>query len=266
MLRFSASKTPASQSLCEVEIWPPPQGSNEVCLPLYADVRFDKEIIRFPSFNAVVRAKNAEIVLTLEGATVVSGSRYGDEIVEPYELSELMVSVNDLAETHTEVELRGRLSVRALWGSVTAILQRRRTSKREKDSRLVAKIKRQRITYSTGDRWSIYEPLPPHILKGRYLGVRLESGTSEKVDPLLLFQVNGGSAAINIYLCIEKNDLVVSIPSDDLHLGHRNKEAIIDQMLARVLPAQVLGASPLLPQINGRQAYAHSRLECGADG
>jgi len=266
VLRFSASNSPTLQRLCEVEIWSPPQGSNELCIPLFIDVRFDKERIRFPSFSAIVQAKRAEVTLTLDGATVVAGSRYGDDIVEPYELSDLMVSVNDLAEIHTEVELRGKLSVASLWGRVTASFRGHRKSKRERDSTLLAKVKRRRVSYSTKDCWSIHEPLPPHVLEGRYLGIRMESGTSEKVDPLLLFQVNGEAAAINVYLCIDKNDLVVSIPTDHLRFGHRNREVIINQMLNRTLPGEILGANSLPPQYNGMQVYSHSKLECSADG
>lgn len=225
----------SNQSLAEMELWPPEQGTPEQLVPLDIELRFDKHVIRKLDGDLTVALTGAEIELVLEGFQVARGSRFGDVINEPYEVAEITQSIRTDLESETDIGLNIDVTVsKNPIGRVVGYWKKRRKSKRAINVDNVAKIavRAYRVVARNNNRWSVLEPRSPHILTGRYLGERDDSNNSEKYTPLCLLTKVSSPAIAKIFLRTNYSSIQIVDHSDENQSGlSKNKQAVISQIV-----------------------------------
>lgn len=232
---FLTENNNSQQSLAEMELWPPEQGTPEQLVPLDIELRFDKHVIRRLDGDLTVALTGAEIELVLEGFQVVRGSRFGDEINKPYEVAEITQSIREGLESETNIGLDIDVTIsKNPFGRVVGYWKKRRKSKRAINVNNVAKIavRAYRIVARNNNRWTVVEPTSPHILLGRYLGERYDSYDSEKCTPLCLLTKVSSPAIAKVFLRTNYSSIQVIDHSDgNQSRFSKNKQAVISQIV-----------------------------------
>lgn len=234
-LNSNVENTDNSQSLCELELWKPPQGTIAEAIPLSIDLDFDSEIVHFPTTSFSVRAKRATIQLRVTDADIVRGSRLGEYALDTQMTAEVTQSVRHAIETevgaegHIEVNVKpnvlGRLMATVFW-------KRRRSKKAEHDHIIRSPLRVSRITPRTKGKWVVVEPVEPHILSGRFIG----SDGDKEIGPLCLLTMHGASCLCQITVTVNRQDLDIKAATGELSAS-RNKVAVIEAMARRGISA-----------------------------
>ena len=73
-LNTTVENTENSQTLCELELWRPPQGTISEAIPLSIDLDFDAETVQLPTTSFSVRTRRATVHLGMTDADLVRGS------------------------------------------------------------------------------------------------------------------------------------------------------------------------------------------------
>ena len=246
-LNAIVENTPSSQTLCELRLWKPAQGSLAEAVPLSVDLDFDAESIQFPAASFDVRVRKATIHLSMTDAELVRGSRLGEYVIDPHMIAEVTQSVRQAMET--EVGAEGRLEVEVkpniLGRLVGSVFWRKRKSKKAEHDHIVKSAMRvSRIIPRTAGRWAIVEPVSPHLLSGRLMG----SDGENEIGPLCLLTMRSRSCLTQIVISADRNDLSVQ------HVGHgqassRNKEAVLSQMARRSISSNQVTDFEVPPSI-----------------
>lgn len=233
--QFCVENTNSHQSLAEMEIWTPPQGTKPEVIPLDIDLRFDNEVVQCEKGALLVSLLGAEIQLLLEGFEVVRGSKFGDEINEPYVVTEIIQSVQTSLEERAESGIGFNVALsKKPSGQIFGLIKRRRKKKKDSSVDNIAKAASRifRVIARNGNRWSILEPISPHLLKGRYLGIQNNGGGSEKSAPLCWLTAVSFPAAAKVFL--RANSASINITEQEPHrFGHltKNKKAVMAQIV-----------------------------------
>lgn len=252
----------SSQTLCSMELWPPEQGSIKEALPVSIDLDFDCETVRFPSGKFIIRALRATVFVSLEGADLVRGSRLGEYVHEPHLVAEVTQSVSESLEKETDIQ--GRLEVevrRDFFGRVFGFVnwKKRRNNRAARDHVIKLGQRVDRIIPRTLDRWTIVEPMNPHLLAGRYIG----SDGDKQIGPLCLITMRGRVARVRVVSTVSRDDLDVSaVPSGARRPTSRNKEAVMATLVRRSLSENQSNDFVVPPLIEGSDiVLANSIME-----
>lgn len=240
---------PASQGLCNLELWPPEQGSIKEVLPISLDLDFYTEAVAFPVGNYEIRASRATLKLSLVNADIVRGSRLGEYVNEPHLVAEVTQSVSLALES--EIDAQGRIEVEAkrgifgrIMGSVT--WRKRRSKRAEHDHVVKIESRIDRIIRRTSGRWTIVEPISPNLLTGRYIG---KDGERE-IGPLCLITVRSTSAAAQVIVTTNRDDLDVRLTDQGTFSGlSTNKETIIAALVRRAIEPDIVSNFTLPPTV-----------------
>lgn len=265
-IEFSAFNTPTSQSLAELELWPVPQGTPHVMVPVQIDLRFDKEIVSLPKVRIAITARKAKIRISLADVFVVRDSRFGDDLNDPYLISEVTESARKLQEREVSARIRGALGIsRDIFGRLTAVLHGGLSNKStsEHDNILKTTVKQFRIIYRGNNCWDVVEPLSPNILSGKYLGNTTVAREGERADPLCLLAFSKKGQLVDIWISVDRSDLEFAVIDQNYFKAvSRNREAVIGELLRRSVSKNYIDRSPLPPQLTlGEIILCHSRLE-----
>lgn len=247
-LNANVENSDSSQTLCELELWSPPQGTIPEAIPLSIDLDFDAETVQFPTSSFTVRARRASIHLRSTDADLVRGSRLGEHVPDPQMIAEVTQSVRDAIEVDTgtqgriEVEVKpnvlGRLTAAVFW-------KKRRSKKSEHDHIVKSSMRVSRVVPRTNGKWSIVEPVAPHILNGRYIG----SAGEIEIGPLCLLTMRRNMCLVQIVITVNRNDL--EITSNNSGVQHsRNKVAVIEAMTRRAIATNQVTDFALPPNIS----------------
>lgn len=237
-LNIIIENTESSQTLCELQLWKPPQGTIAEAIPLSIDLDFDIEIVHTPAASFSVKARRATIHLRMTDADLVRGSRLGENALDPQMLAEVTQSVRHAIEAeagiggHAEIEVKpnilGRLVASVHW-------KKRRSKKSEHDYIIKSSMRVSRIIPRTKGKWAIVEPVRPHILSGRYVG----SDGNQEIGPLCLVTMRKNNCSTQIVVTVNRHDLDITQTNARLPRS-RNKIAIINEMVRRTIaPSQV---------------------------
>ncbi len=232
-IEFEVENCNSQQSLAEIELWKPPQGTISQLIPVDIDLSFDKQVVQTRTGAIAVSLSGAELQLVLEGFQVVRGSKFGDEINEPYVIADITQSIRTSLEIEADSGFNFDVTVsRNPFGKIVGFLRRRKKSKSEFGVDNIAKVavRLYRIIARNKNRWSVVEPKAPYLLKGRYLGERHNSAGAgdEKYTPLCLLNAVSLPATAKIFLRANLTDIKVT---DGTHKISRNKEAVIGQII-----------------------------------
>lgn len=233
ILEFSVSNYPPDHSLSELELWPPNQAASQEFLPLDIELRFDSQVFETPKLITTVRLTRAEIQIDLQGLEVVRGSRFGDEINDPYDTQELSTSIRTQFELEEGVEGSASVSIsRNPLGKLVASVRRRirKSSVKENDRSARVSLHSFRVVAKGKNRWLVCEPREPGILNGRFLG---QSNDGSKSKPLCALSFLGEPAIVKVFLRCWPYFLVTeTVRKSDAKKLTGNK-ALVLQMLQR---------------------------------
>ena len=252
--KFEANNNNGSQTLVELHIWPPSQGTDRLVAPLNLDLRFGSEIVETKRATIEIFAKSAEISLYLSGVSVVGNSRFGDQIKSPYVIQEITESLQQLVEAEATAGYKGEFSLEeGFWGNFLVSWRKRksRSDKIQADNLIKVSSRFYRIVPRNGNVWTVREPIKPHKLAGRYLGEVAVGDLSGKSDPLCLLTFRKKTDRLNVVVSVQPRNLGVDISSKNfIPALSNNKKVVIAELLRRslVLNSQMpLGVQPNLP-------------------
>lgn len=264
-----ASKTKqmaTPQTLCELMIWNPPQGSLPEAIPISIDLDFDTEEIHLPTMLVEVRASKATIHLTLIDADMIRGSRLGEHVHKPDFAAEVTQCVRQAIET--EGEQSGKLEVEVKKGFLGRIFaavswKRRRSKKSEYDHVLKLESRVDRIVPRTAGRWLVVEPIKPFLLRGRYVG----SNGTEEIGPLCMITMRERKSKVVVAISVRQEDLdVKAIKKQSVGAVSRNKEIVIAQLVRRSISRdQTMNAKLPMNFTRDELVLAQSMLEIETD-
>lgn len=256
--------TPSSQTLCQLELWPPAQGSVPEAVPLSVDLDFDVENVRFHNASFEIRARKAMLHLNMIDADLVRGSRLGEHVIDPHMVADVTQSVRLAIETETGAEGRIEVEVKPnifgrLVGSV--FWKKRKSKKAEHDHIVKSSMRVSRIIPRTAGRWAIVEPVNPHLLSGRFIG----SAGEKEIGPLCLLTMRAATCLTQIVVSAKREDLSVSqVGQEQAHT--RNKEAVIAQMARRSISSNQVTDFELPPSISNNDIIlARSVMEISVE-
>ncbi|WP_170508680.1 hypothetical protein [Ruegeria arenilitoris] len=246
-LYSSIENSPASQSLCELELWSPAQGSVETAVPISIDLDFDAEQIDFATVSFEVRARRATIHLSVVDAEVVRGSRIGEFVLDPHMVAEVTQCVRHAVEAETAAE--GRIEVEVapnFLGRLVGLVswKKRKSKKAEHDYIVKSAMRVSRIIPRTAGKWSVVEPLNPHVLNGRLMG----SDGEKEIGPLCLLTMRDEKCLVQVIVSVDRNDLSIKRTGAGIPVS-RNKEAVISQLARRSIASSQVAEFSLPPNI-----------------
>lgn len=234
-IQFAVDNYPAQQNLAEMEIWPPPQGTIPQLIPVDLELRFDDQVIRTSAGDFLVSLSRANIQLVLDGMDVVRGSKFGDEINEPFVVADVVQSVRTELETKSESGYNlGVTLTKSAFGTISAFIKRKRKTKNTLNTDRIAKasINHYRVIARNNNRWSIVEPTEPYLLRGRYLGEKSGNTMNEKSDPICFLNLTSTPSEAKLFLRANFSDIhVVQYNTENNFVASRNKDAIISQLV-----------------------------------
>lgn len=259
-LNSNVENTDSLQSLCELELWKPPQGTIAEAIPLSIDLDFDSEIVHFPTASFSVRARRAAIQLRVTDAGIVRGSRLGEYALDTQMTAEVTQSVRHAIETevgaegYIEVDVKpnilGRLKAAVSW-------KKRRSKRAEHDHIIKSSLRVSRIIPRTKGKWAVVEPVKPHILSGRFIG----SDGDKEVGPLCLLTMYGVNCICQITVTVNRQDLDIKADAGGLPAS-RNKVLIVEQMARRGISSNQVSNFALPPNIGSEDiVLARSVME-----
>ncbi len=259
-LNSHVENTDNSQSLCELELWKPPQGTIAEAIPLSIDLDFDSETVHFHTASFSVRARRATLQLRVTDAGIVRGSRLGEYALDTQMTAEVTQSVRHAIETevgaegHIEVDVKpnvlGRLMASVSW-------KKRRSKRAEHDHIIKSSLRVSRIIPRNKGKWAVVEPVKPHILSGRFIG----SDGDKEVGPLCLLTMHGASCVCQITVTVNRHDLDIEAAAGGLPAS-RNKAMIIKEMARRGISSNQVVNFALPPNIgNDDIVLARSVME-----
>jgi hypothetical protein len=246
-LNTTVENTENSQTLCELELWRPPQGTISEAIPLSIDLDFDAETVQLPTTSFSVRTRRATVHLGMTDADLVRGSRLGEYVLDPQMTADVTQSVRQAIETETgaegliEVEVKpnifGRMAASVFW-------KKRRSKKAEHDHIVKSSMRVSRVIPRTGGKWAVVEPVAPHVLSGRYVG----SDGEKEVGPLCLLTMRGEACLVQVIVTVNRQDL--NIEQNNAGAQHsRNKVAVLDEMARRAIASNQVTNFALPPYI-----------------
>lgn len=259
-LNSNVDNTDNSQSLCELELWKPPQGTIAEAIPLSIDLDFDSETVYFPTTSFNVRARRATIQLRVTDADIVRGSRLGEYALDTQMTAEVTQSVRHAIETevgaegHIKVDVKpnffGRLMASVSW-------KKRRSKKAEHDHIIKSSLRVSRIIPRTKGKWAVVEPVKPHLLSGRFIG----SDGDKEIGPLCLLTMHGARCLCQITVTVNRQDLDIKAAAGGLPAS-KNKVAVIEEMARRAISSNQVTNFTLPPNIgNDDIVLARSVME-----
>lgn len=247
-LKTTVENTANAQSLCELELWKPPQGTIAEAVPLSIDLDFDSEIVHFPTASFSVRARRATIHLRVTDADIVRGSRLGEYALDTQMTAEVTQSVRNAIETevgaegHIEADVKpnvlGRLMASVFW-------KKRRSKRAEHDHIIKSSLRVSRIIPRTKGKWAAVEPVKPHILSGRFIG----NDGDKEIGPLCLLTMHGANCHCQISVTVNRQDLDIEATAGGLPAS-RNKIVIIEEMARRGISSHQVSNFALPPNIS----------------
>jgi len=240
---------PTSQSLCDLKLWPPEQGSLKQVIPISLDLDFDSEEVDFSSGRYELKAQRATLKLTLSGADLVRGSRLGEHLNQPDMMAEVTQSVSLSLESATEAQ--GRLDVEVkkgvfgkLFGSIS--WKRRQSKRAEHDHIMKIESRIYRVIPRTSGRWLIVEPVDPRILSGRYIG----SAGQTEIGPLCMITARNTTPSIQIVIAVNRDEIAVRrIDPSAISVASANKTAVVAALVRRSIEAAQVTNITLPPAI-----------------
>ncbi len=239
----------SSQSMCEMQLWSPQQGSIPESFPISVDIDFGPEEICLPSISYELTLTKATLHLSLENADLIRGSKLGETVLDPDIVANVTKSIKDSLETETSAE--GRLEIEVsnnILGKATALFKRmvRNSRKTESDYIVESSVRVKRIAPRPKGKWVIVEPLAPHQLIGRYVGLQ---GATE-VGPLCLLTMRGNACKVQLVVTACSDD-IIAVPKRRLSnfARTRNKEAVISQLLRKAIESNQVTGITVPPHI-----------------
>lgn len=213
--------------LVHLDLWAPPQGCDESCIPIEVDLGFG--IVEWSkgtrSFQSKIRS--AKLTLVLTSAEIIRGSRYGDFIHEPYDVHRVIEQSKEAREDARASGTGAALtaSIEKGPGGNVDFKTGKETRKRNEESITIEKnITRRRVIPLGENCWQIREIDGLGVLEGKYLGV--QNGASS--SPLCI--VSGSTECrFQVYITISVRDLTTEIL--DQNWLSRNKQAVVDYLL-----------------------------------
>ena len=256
----------SSQTLCQLELWQPPQGSIPEALPISIDLDFDVEDIHFATTSFTVTAQKALVHLRTQDADVVRGTRLGEHVLDPNMVAEVTQSVRLATESETGTE--GRIEVEVapnfLGRLIGTVFWKKRKSKRaELDHIIKAAFRVSRIIPRTAGRWAILEPVRPHILKGRFIGTDGE----DEIGPLCLLTMREDVCLVQVVISANRDDLNIRQTSAPNQTPRsKNKKAVLSQMIRRSISFNQVTDFTVPPNIGHESiVLAQSRMEIAVE-
>lgn len=247
-------------NLCELVLWGPPQGTIAEAIPISIDLDFDAEQIQFSAVSYDIRVRKATIQLRTTNADVVRGSRLGELTHDLQITAETTQSVREALEleTHTEGHVEIEIS-QNVFGKLVSLLswKTRKSKKAEKDHIIKSAKQISRIVPRTAGRWSVVEPISPHILSGRFIG----SDGKKDIGPLCLLTMRTSECSAQIVVTVNQQDLEV-VKTEGKSTLSKNKTKIINQMILRSIPSNQVSSFKLPPKLGLNDIIlAHSVME-----
>lgn len=263
---YSVTNTVSTQSLGELDLWLPPQGTPRVMVPVLIDLRFAREVISLPNVRIEVSARKARLRLTVSGSEVARNSRYGDLLNAPYITAEIVESARKLLEQEQEASATGEFGIaQGLFGKLTAKIFSRRLKKTaiETDNLVKVAVNSYRVIYRTRNCWDVIEPIPPRILTGKYLGDSIGSRDGDMMEPLCFLTFHSNGECADIWLSVDRSDLNLALFDQRTSLQiSRNREAVIGELIRRSVPSSSISTTGVSPHVGSQEiVLAHSRLE-----
>lgn len=259
-LNSIVENAPNSQTLCELQIWKPPQGTIAEAIPLSIDLDFDSETVHLPTTSFNVVARRATIHLRIVDADMVRGSRLGEHVLDPHMTADVTQSVRRAIES--EIGAKGIIDVAVkpnIFGRLGASVswKRRRSKKDEHDFIVKSSMRVSRVLPRTNGKWVIVEPVQPYLLTGRYVG----SDGKNEIGPLCLITMRGSSCRVQVIVTVNRQDLDI-VQTNARAQKNRNKIAILNEMAKRAIATNQVTNSPLPPNISQQDiVLARSVLE-----
>lgn len=263
-LNCIVENAPNSQTLCDLQVWRPPQGTIAEVIPLSIDLDFDSETVHLPTTSFNVVARRATIHLRIVDADVVRGSRLGEHVLDQHMTADVTQSVRRAIED--EIAAEGIINVEVkpsiLGKFVASVLwKRRRSKKQEHDCIVKSSMRVLRVTPRTNGRWVIVEPIRPYLLTGRYIG---SDGTIE-IGPLCFITMRGSSCRVQVVVTVNRQDLDI-VQTKAIVQKTRNKIAILNEMAKRAIATNQVTNFPLPPNISQQDiVLTRSTLEVSSE-
>ncbi|MEQ8254808.1 MAG: hypothetical protein RH980_01965 [Roseovarius confluentis] len=238
------AKFASAQSVCEMTLWKPPQGTIPEVVPISIDLDFSDEVVSLPSRSYTIQATRATIHLRLSGADIARGSRLGEHVKDTSIVAEVTQSVRTALES--EITTEGKLEVsviQSVFGGLTGLISRRKRQRKSRDEDQIIRLSTRlnRVVPRNGSKWLVVEPLAPNNLDGRYLG----SAGAEEAEPLCIVTMDGNKSFIQVCVSVARQDLQISTaPRLAASLG-RNKELIVNQLVQRALSSGQVSSFPV---------------------
>lgn len=220
--------------IAELVVWSPPQGTEWHSIPLLLDLTFYEDVVDLPNMAVRVKSREAIVNVLTNNFQGIRGSKFGGEVLAPYEVASFQESCKKIVETEAIIEGEGFFDfVIGFAGKISAKFRRKKSRSKEVDFSLASDLKMRRVVPITNDRWRIIEPTGYQVLNGQYVG----GNSEEKLEPLWMLQMVGESASLDIYVSFDKSRLSFSV-DDKLHQVKlsRAKEAVIAQIVGRAIP------------------------------
>lgn len=227
-LKFEAYNHPQNGEICAMQLWPPAQGTEWHSVPISLDLEFAAQSVEFPDFVVEVSAKSAIIHLVVEQMEICRGTKFGEDVLEPYAVLEVQETVSKLVEEEAIGEFKGGFDIsRSFLGEVRAFWRRVRRKKKQSVESLNVERRVSRVAPTTRDRWKVSEPYSNGKLSGKYLGLRSDG----QEDPLCLVSLFSPSAKAEIYLFLDAGNLFFEFSNSAGKMAvSRNREAIISEI------------------------------------
>jgi hypothetical protein len=230
-------RAPVAHDLVDLDAWPAPQGTQPELIPLMIDLSFGSEIIEVRNLQIRVHVKRASITLQLKDIEVVKGSRFGEQINEPFLVAEVVDSVQNLlaAERSSGINLQVKFE-KGFFGELLALVSRKRTKKHEhKLENLIKVAKRIYRVFPIGRRkWQVIEPLSPNILSGRFLGEVAVGIGGERSAPLCFLELEAQTGVCVVQVSANPNDLYFECSNKTSGRSlSRAKQVVIDAVARR---------------------------------
>lgn len=236
-LKTSVQKIPAAHDLVDLDAWPAPQGTQPELIPLMIDLSFGSELVETENLQIRVQVKRATIALQLKGLEIVKGSKFGDQINEPFLVAEVVESIRNQLYSERSLDVNVKVNlVKGFFGDLLAIITRKKSIKSDNGLENVIKAaKRIYRVFPNGRRkWQVIEPLAPNILTGRFLGQVINGMGGERTEPLCFLELETDTALCLVQVFVSPSDLYFECTSDKGNRSlSRAKQVVIDAVARR---------------------------------
>ena len=223
-----------SSGIAELFVWSPPQGTEWHSIPLLIDLTFFEDVVDLPTMAVRVTSREAIVNVLTNSFQGIRGSKFGGEVLAPYEVASFQESCKKIVEAEAVVEGEGFFDfVIGYAGKISAKFRRKKSRTKEIDFSLASDLKMRRVVPITNNRWKVIEPTGRQVLSGQYIG----GVSEEKLEPLWMLQMLKESARLDVYVSFDQSRLSLAVDDKMQRVRlSRAKEAVIAQIIGRAIP------------------------------